>query len=85
MSVQSDLEAAIVSMATAKAGYAAALATDSIDPKESYSLDGENVSRESWREGLMRMIEGLDKEILNTQKTINGLNPYWISTQQRLQ
>lgn len=84
MSVTTDLQAAIVSMATAKAGYAAALAADSLDPLESYSLDGENASRESWRAGLAKMIADLDAEIIATQQTLNSLSPYSIATRQVL-
>ena len=82
MSVETDLAAAIVSMATAKAGYARELATDSATAYESYSLDGENVTRSEWREALMRMIKGLDEEIIATQQTLNALSPWELRTRQ---
>lgn len=70
MSVASDLSTAI-------AGYAAALAADSVSPQPSYTLDGKSVSRNEWREGLQRMIVEL-------QKTVNALSPYIVSTKQVL-
>jgi hypothetical protein len=84
VSVYTDLEAAIESNATAISGYAAALAADSIDPLESYSLDGENVSRESWRAGLADMISKLNEQTNELRKTLNRMRPFVISTRQVL-
>ena len=61
------------SLNTAIAGYAVALAADALNPAPSYSLDGKSVSRNEWREGLQRMIVEL-------QKTLNALHPYIVST-----
>lgn len=60
-------------LATTIAGYAAALAADSVSPQPSYTLDGKSVSRNEWREGLQRMIAEL------TQLG-NGYTPYIVST-----
>jgi soluble cytochrome b562 len=64
-------------LTTAIAGYAAALAADSVSPQASYSLDGKSVSRNEWREGLQKLID-------NLQKTINQQTPYIVSTRQVL-
>ena len=58
---------------TTIAGYAAALAADSVSPQPSYTLDGKSVSRNEWREGLQRLITAL-------QQTVNQQAPYVIST-----
>jgi hypothetical protein len=84
VSAQSDIQASINSIAEAIAGYAAALATDSINPRESYSLDGENVSRESWRTGIAGMIRDLRTEMDELQITLNNISPYVIRTRHRL-
>lgn len=62
---------------TTIAGYATALAADSVNPQASYTLDGKSVDRNAWRDGLQKMIDAL-------QKTINGMNPYIVSTRQVL-
>jgi hypothetical protein len=53
--------------------YEQALAADAVSPQPSYALDGQSVSRNEWRAGLMKMI-------IDLNKTINALNPYVIST-----
>lgn len=58
---------------TAIAGYATALAADSVNPQPSYTLDNKSVSRNEWREGLQKLIDAL-------QKTVNAQNPYVVST-----
>ena len=68
--VSENLEATI-------AGYATALAADSVSPQPSYTLDGKSVSRNEWREGLQRLIDAL-------QKTVNAMSPYVVSTKQVL-
>ncbi|AMV27364.1 hypothetical protein VT84_23395 [Gemmata sp. SH-PL17] len=55
------------------AGYAAALAADSVNPQPSYELDGKRVDRNQWREGLQKLIDAL-------QKTVNAQAPYIVST-----
>ena len=55
------------------AGYAAALAADSVNPQPSYTLDNKSVSQNEWREGLQKLIDALTK-------TLNGLQPYVVST-----
>ncbi len=60
-------------IAVAIAGYAVALAADSVSPQPSYSLDGKSVSRNEWREGLTKLITELSK-IANAQA------PYVVST-----
>lgn len=84
MSVQTDLQAAIASTTAAIAGYAQALAADAINPEESYSLDGENVTRAEWRAGLAGMIKSLNEEVIAMQQTLNQLTPYWTATKQVL-
>ncbi|MBP3956464.1 hypothetical protein J8F10_14380 [Gemmata sp. G18] len=58
---------------TTIAGYATALAADSVNPQPTYTLDGKTVSRNEWREGLARLITAL-------QKTVNAQSPYVVST-----
>lgn len=40
-------------------GYLNALAADSASPQPTYSLDGENVSRDAWRDNLRRAVKEL--------------------------
>ena len=60
-------------IATTIAGYAEALAADSVNPRTSYSLDGKSVSRNEWRDGLARLIVELNK-------FANAQSPYVVST-----
>lgn len=62
---------------TTIAGYAAALAADSVAPQASYTLDGKSASRNEWREGLQKLIDAL-------QATVNGMAPYRIVTRKVL-
>lgn len=55
------------------AGYAAALAADSVNPQPSYTLGDKTVSRTEWREGLQRLIDAV-------QQTVNAQTPYVVST-----
>jgi len=70
MALLSNLQAAVEN-------YSNAILADSINPQPSYAIDGQQVSREEWREGLMR-------QIITLNKTINALNPYEIITKQVL-
>jgi hypothetical protein len=65
--VLQDLQNAVI-------GYADALANDALNPQKSYSLDGQVVSWDEWRHGLLDRIKQLNQ-------TINALNPYQIDTQ----
>lgn len=58
-------------------GLQTALVTDAASPQPSYSLDGKSVSRNEWREGLQR-------QLIEWNKVLIQLNPYIISTCQRL-
>ncbi len=53
------------------AGYVAALAADADNPQPTVTIDGKTVDRNVWREGLQRQIVAL-------QKTVNGLNTYCV-------
>jgi 23S rRNA A2030 N6-methylase RlmJ len=53
--------------------WSAALVADSTSPQPSYSLDGKDVKRDEWRDGLF-------KKILEANKMINALNPYVVVT-----
>jgi len=52
-----------------------ALYTDSISPQPSYSIDGQNVSREQWRAGMWKMI-------IEANQMINMLSPFIVTTKQ---
>jgi hypothetical protein len=84
MSVRSDLEQQILDANAQILLWNAALLADAANPQKDYSLDGESVSRDAWRRGLMDLIRMARESILETQKTINALNPYAISTRQVL-
>jgi hypothetical protein len=62
---------------TTIAGYATALAADSVSPQPSYTLDGKSVSRNEWRESLERLMEAL-------QKQVNALSPYCVVSRKTL-
>ena len=68
---------AVSDLTTTRDNYATALATDSVSPQPSYSLDGQSVSRQEWRDGLLKMIVELNK-------TINAMGPYVVTTKQVL-
>lgn len=50
--------------------YQEVLAVDAINPKATYTVDGENVQRNEWREGIGRLKEALIKENLLLQGMI---------------
>lgn len=69
--------AVLTDLQTAVSGYAAALAADASSPQPSYSIDGQSVSRQEWRDGTLKMIIELNKVIV-------ALDPYVIATKQVL-
>lgn len=80
MSVTTDLQTAIESNANAIKQYAARLAEDSLDPKKSYTLDGEAVDRNAWRAGISDIIAKLAAANAQLQALLNQQDPYVIST-----
>ncbi len=58
-----DLE----NLATIKSNYLAALAADSTNPKKSYSIDGQSVNRDAWRESLFKRIAEIDELLTSAQ------------------
>lgn len=68
---------ALSDLITTRDNWAAALLADSTSPQPSYSLDGQSVSRQEWRDGLAKGIESLNK-------TINAMSPYVVVTKQVL-
>lgn len=54
-------------------GYLTALAVDALNPKFDYNIDGQAVTRSSWRESLF-------KELANINQLINMYQPYEIQT-----
>ena len=64
---------ALTDLQTVLNNYQSALAADSVSPQPSYSLDGQTVSRNEWRDSLLRAIVQL-------QQTINAQNPYIVRT-----
>lgn len=47
-------------IATIRSNLLAALATESANPKPSYSVDGQSVSWTEWRAGILKQIADLD-------------------------
>lgn len=78
------MQTAIDNLDVAIAGYASALAADSVNPLESYSLDGENVTRAEWRTGLGSLIESLSRNRLQIQKDLNARKPFQVGIRQVL-
>jgi len=64
---------ALQDLIAARDGYAAALAADALNPQPSYSLDGQSVDRDKWRETMLKMINQI-------QLTINAMSPYVVKT-----
>ena len=64
---------ALTDLQTILNNYQSALAADSANPQPSYSLDGQSVSRNEWRDSLL-------KAIVQLQQTINAQNPYIVRT-----
>ena len=48
-------------IATIRSGLLAALATDSANPKPSYSIGNQSVDRNAWRANLLEQIKGLNE------------------------
>lgn len=72
-------DAISTSLQSCMEGWAAQLAVDAARtaPQIDYSLDGESVSREAWRAGLMAKIEA-------AQRLINARNPFCVVTEVRV-
>ncbi len=66
------------------AGYQAALLADSADPKKTYTKDGESLSRNEWRAGLIEAVASLTGLNVEMQKILNGLDPYVLRTRHML-
>lgn len=66
MALSSDL-------ASIRDNYVAALLTDSAAPQPSYSIDGQQVSRQEWRNDLLTKITELGQ-------LINAVDPYIVNT-----
>jgi hypothetical protein len=56
-------------------GYINALVTDATNPKANYSLDGESIDRQGWRESLKNSIKDINE-------LISILSPFEITTVQ---
>lgn len=63
-------------LATIRDNYAAALAADSVSPQPSYSIDGKSVSRNEWRDSLLRQIKELNELILLASPYEYHVRPY---------
>jgi hypothetical protein len=48
-------------LASIKTLYLTALAEDAANPRPDYSIDGQSVSRESWRAGLFARVKDIDE------------------------
>ena len=64
---------ALSDLQTALNGYQAALAADALNPQPTYSLDGQMVDRNKWRESMFKMC-------MDLQQLINATNPYIVRT-----
>jgi len=51
----------VANLKTARAGYLAALAADSVDPQPSYSVGGQSVSRTEYRKNLLEQVAEIGK------------------------
>lgn len=80
----SDLHTALSNIDAAIAGYAAALAADSLAPKASYNVDGEAVSRNEWRLSLSKTIDELTAANTGLQQLINQRQPFIYRQRHRL-
>ncbi len=63
-------DAAKASLDEAIEGYAAALAADSLNPRPDYNVDGQSVTRSTWREHIMSLIR-------DAQRLINSDTAVW--------
>lgn len=84
MSVASDLQDTIATNAATIKQYAAVLAADALDPKKTYSIDGETVSRNEWRKSITDAMQALADNSETLQKLIVQQQPYFISTRHRV-
>ncbi len=48
---------------TLRDNYLQALVDDSASPQPTYSLDGESVSREAWRDNLLKLVKEMNELI----------------------
>jgi hypothetical protein len=57
----------ILDLQTQRDGLMAALLADSADPQPDYSVGGQSVQRQAWREGLMRQVNEINKTLARLQ------------------
>jgi len=62
--------------------YTSKLAALSVDPKPSYSLDGESYDREKYREHLLKGIKDASEAREQLLKEYNRRKPFFIPTRQ---
>lgn len=79
-----QIEAQIASNATSIAGYQAALEADSANPLKTYSKDGESLSRNEWRAGLIAAVKELVELNAELQGMLNRVQPYILRTRHAL-
>lgn len=77
-----DLQARLADLDAVMAGYAAKLAALALDPKPSYSLDGDGLDREKWREHLLKGIKDASEAQTALIAAYNAQNPYWLPSRQ---
>jgi hypothetical protein len=79
MAEADDLRLALKSNASAISRYTRILNEDAIDPKPGYSLDGETVNRDQWREGIAAILDKLMEQRrklkLLIRRTVSG---FWL-------
>ena len=53
-----------------KSNYLTVLAADSVSPQPSYSIDGQSVNRDQWRDSLMAKIKDIN-DLIQFESTTN--------------
>lgn len=81
---QEQLDARLAHLDAVIENYGAKLEALSLDPKPSYSLDGETFDREKWRDHLMKGIQDATELQLALVAAFNAQHPYFVSTRQVL-
>ena len=75
-----ELQALCTSIATALAEYAAELATEALNPKPTYRIDGKEVDYNQWRDSIVKAMNGLQASYIQAKKILNQLQPYVVRT-----
>lgn len=77
-----DLQLRLADLDAVIAGYGEKLAALAADPKPSYSVNGDVLDREKWREHLLKGMKDASEAQEALIKVYNNQNPWMVRTRQ---